>query len=338
MPYLKGETVSYAGIWLSQQAQDFYWQWQAENSWNGIFGANELCLHSHLQSSVIFDDHVSDGELDRFPVLLAGNTACISDTQAENLRTYVENGGVLFASCDFGRFDELGRERGKGVLDDFLGIKSRKVSEGKPTLRILNQQLASSAGEWVSFATGGHQYCETTDEAEVYARLIHQTGANWEGVLDPDEKFPRSPGLWTIKRGKGFVVYSAVRIMADYLGHPGAGKRELFKSVLTGLACPKVSMEGFPGVNMNVRQQEVGTWTIHLHNAPGSAYRPFSSIVDPGIVTPLRDLRLRFADRRVGCARSGLTGEDFSVSKDGEAVCIPRLSRNDVILVELVTE
>ncbi|MBU4200255.1 MAG: hypothetical protein KKG09_03670 [Verrucomicrobia bacterium] len=59
IPYKDGETVRYAAIWVSQQTQDFHDQLGRQFSWDAYHGANELCLHAHLQSSIVLNGTAS---------------------------------------------------------------------------------------------------------------------------------------------------------------------------------------------------------------------------------------------------------------------------------------
>jgi hypothetical protein len=105
--------------------------------WDAWYGANELCQHTHLPSTVLFDEHVTNGDIvGRYPLLIAGNTACVSAQQCKQLRAYVEAGGVLFCCRDFGTLDELGRPHAVAPFDDLLGIERRRPGLGTGTLEL----------------------------------------------------------------------------------------------------------------------------------------------------------------------------------------------------------
>ncbi len=59
---------------------------------------------------------------DRFKVIILPKTICLSDKEADILKRYVEKGGVLIADYLCGIFDEHGKFREKGALDDLFGI------------------------------------------------------------------------------------------------------------------------------------------------------------------------------------------------------------------------
>jgi hypothetical protein len=64
--------------------------------------------------------------LQRFRVLVLPKTPCLSDLEAEAIRRYVSGGGTLVADYLCGIFDENGKARKVGALDDVFKIKRRK--------------------------------------------------------------------------------------------------------------------------------------------------------------------------------------------------------------------
>lgn len=336
MPYKDGETVRYAAIWASQQTQDFYDQLGRQFSWNAYHGANELCLHAHLQASIVFDDHVRDGDISRYPVLLAGNAACIDKEQAGALRRYVENGGILVACHEFGKYDELGYPHETPPLDDFLGIESRVPASGMPTLELIDRDLMNACGKWVTFNGAQHCLASPSSNAELHAYHIDRQQGDWEGAEDPSSKpFPRAPGLWTLKKGKGMVIYSCANFFPAYIDAPTLHMLRFFKALVTRFAVPAITLEGPICVTMNTRVRKDGNWVVHLHNAPGAVYRyPGEQVFNSGELLPIFDLRLKAKKEGIKKAYSGLSLKDFTLTEDGHGINIPRLDRNEVVVIE----
>ena len=77
MPYIGGETVEYAAILCCQQTQDFCGKDDGAAFFDEWHGATKFAGHSHVQSSVVFDDHVERGELDKYPIIILGNARVI---------------------------------------------------------------------------------------------------------------------------------------------------------------------------------------------------------------------------------------------------------------------
>ncbi|MCZ7647177.1 MAG: beta-galactosidase trimerization domain-containing protein [Planctomycetota bacterium] len=89
-----------------------------------------------IQGRFIHQDHLLDGVLakDKYKVLLLPRVVCLSDEEAKAIRAFAEAGGTVLADQLCGVFDEHGKSRAKGALDDLFGVK-RDLSKG-----ILNGQ------------------------------------------------------------------------------------------------------------------------------------------------------------------------------------------------------
>lgn len=337
MPYIGGKTVEYAAIWCSQQTQDFYGKIDPMPIWDDWHGANELCLHSHVQSSVVFDDHVGDGDIvGRYPVLMGGNTACVSKRQAEQVTRYVEEGGVLFGCADYGTLDEMGYPRESPVLDNFLGIDSRRPGKGNATLEMRAAELRAACGKWVTIA-GPHVIAEPTSDVELLADVVDHEPGSWDNREQQGAPEPRYAGLWRVRRGKGMVIYMGADICSSQINAPTTFKVRLFKALMTGSVKPAILLEGPLQVTMNVRERDDGAWIVHLHNAPGSIWR-YRTYCNSGELVPVHDLKLVLTGRAVKEAKSGLDGSRCDVTDDGRSVVVPILRRNEVIVLDLVTE
>lgn len=333
MPFRGGRPVEYAMVWASQQAQDFAGLASEAPAWDAWHGANELCLHAHVQSSVVFDDHVADGDIvGRAPVLLAGPAACVSRRQADQLRRYVEEGGVLMAAAEFATLDEMGRPCEEPPLDAWLGIRRRQRGDGTLTLEIRDEGLRATCGPHVSIQAPP-MVVETAPEAHILARGVPHGMASWDNFEARQEPFPRHPGLWVIRRGRGALIYIAADLFTAHVRTPTTFHVRLFKSVLARLAPPEITLEAPLQVTMNVREMPDGTWAVHLHNAPGTVWR-YPTWFNSGELVPVRGLRLFLRRRRALGAASGLTGRPFELRDDGRTVLVPEVARNDVIVLQ----
>lgn len=332
MPFMEGEPVEYAAIWASQQTQDFYWQDNPQGAWDGWHGANELCHYSHVPGSIVFDEHVTEGLIvGRYPVLLAGNAACVSDKQADRLHRYVEEGGVLVACADAGVFDEMGWPHKKPILDDLLGVTARQAGTLRATLELTDESLAAAGGRWHT-CPGRHVLATPSGDARLLANVVETGGGgswdNYESNGVP--RLPRVPGAWVVTRGRGKVVYLGVDFPAAHQQAPKIMQVHFFRALLASLAVPAVSLDGPLQVVLNARRRRDGTMIVHLHNAPGSIWR-HGQPANGAAVEPVRDLHLRIHEGRIHYACSGLTGTVFPISPDGRSVHIRELSYNDVV-------
>jgi hypothetical protein len=84
-----------------------------------------------LQAKFIHQDHLLVGALEKekYKVLLLNRTLCLSDAEAKAIRAFAASGGTVIADHLCGSFDEHGKARPQGVLDDLFGVK-RDLSKG----------------------------------------------------------------------------------------------------------------------------------------------------------------------------------------------------------------
>ena len=335
MPFVDGEPVEYAAVWVSQQTQDFYCRMRPLDGFRAWHGANDLCNSVHLQTSVIFDDHVSEGLLARYPVVLAGNAACMSRRQAGQLMSYVEAGGTLVLCSDAGTHDEMGKPWSRPPLDRWLGIRSRKQGQAFATLDITDRALAAAGGRYISMQVR-HPVPEIESSIRPLARLRSWVFGQY-GEFTGYDPSGLPAGAWAVRRGSGHVLYIAPDIFLAHCAAPTPRLRGFFLSLLTRFRKPEITLEGPASVVMNTRRKADGSWFSILHNAPGNSHR-YPLQWGAGDRLPVRDLVIRFGPHTVKSAVSGLTGKRFRVAGRGRSVHIPEVDRVEVVCFTLKQE
>jgi hypothetical protein len=77
------------------------------------------------QAQVLHQDHLLGGALERdgYKVLVLNRTLCLSDAEAAAIRKFASAGGIVIADHLCGLFDEHGKAREKGALDDLFGVR-----------------------------------------------------------------------------------------------------------------------------------------------------------------------------------------------------------------------
>jgi hypothetical protein len=85
----------------------------------------ELLEDVGLRPAIITPAEVGTPEFQdaRYRFVILPKTLALADTEGEQLRRYVEQGGFLLADSQCGLFDEHGRERLQPLLDDLFGVK-----------------------------------------------------------------------------------------------------------------------------------------------------------------------------------------------------------------------
>ena len=73
-------------------------------------------------SHISYIDTIQKGIPAEYKVLILPATLCLSDAEARQIRAFCEKGGTVIADYLPGVWDQHGKGRGKGVLDDMFGI------------------------------------------------------------------------------------------------------------------------------------------------------------------------------------------------------------------------
>jgi hypothetical protein len=84
-----------------------------------------------LQAKFIHQDHLLGGALqkDGYKVLLLNRALCLSNAEVAAIRAFAAAGGAVIADHLCGIYDEHGKARPKGALDDLFGVQ-RDLSKG----------------------------------------------------------------------------------------------------------------------------------------------------------------------------------------------------------------
>jgi hypothetical protein len=78
-----------------------------------------------FQAKFIHQDHLLSGALERegFKVLVLNRALCLSNAEAAVIKAFAAKGGTVVADHLCGIFDEHGKARDKGALDDLFGVR-----------------------------------------------------------------------------------------------------------------------------------------------------------------------------------------------------------------------
>lgn len=113
---------SLAGLGVSTQHQH-----DAGDAFRGMYYG---LLRGRVPFDLIHAARMDDDALAAYKLLILPNIAALSDEEAANVRRFVERGGHVIATYQTGAYDEWGRPRARGVLDDLFGIAQRSPSMG----------------------------------------------------------------------------------------------------------------------------------------------------------------------------------------------------------------
>lgn len=146
----------------------------AEEHWSDAFKGVSASY------DVLAGEQIEDGMLDKpgnpYSILLLPAPICISDEESEKLTDFVRSGGTIVVDHTVGLMEQNCAWRGRGVLDDLLGIAERKHDRPTPG----KERIAVSDGGPLAGLTVPAPVEETglvlTGDAEVLARAGDEPG------------------------------------------------------------------------------------------------------------------------------------------------------------------
>jgi hypothetical protein len=97
----------------------------------------------------------------KFKVVILPKTVCLSDKEAQALKEFVHDGGILIADYLCGMMDQHGKGREKGILDDLFGIvrdESMGYMNGKGLTEIDGEKHRKSFLDRFSNYDGAYRY------------------------------------------------------------------------------------------------------------------------------------------------------------------------------------
>lgn len=335
-PFVGGEPVRSIGLVLSANTKDFGFDGNEDPVWRSVHGMYNLFTHAHWPVDAVLDNQVTAGHLEKFNVVALSNVRCLSDTQANALRAYVKQGGLLLATQGIGLRNEFGDVRPHGALDDLLGI--RKWNFDRQASGIIRPQGAwaellppSMTVDGVGLGLEANEY-----PAPVRVDFIMK-GVKVLARSDDD----RHPAVVTRRFGKGRVIYINRDIGNFYSHAPFPHYRKLVMSLLSAYAEPPYRVEAAPHVVVTMWKQAGNRWVAHILSQTGELRRirgdymerrtaiDFSATPPAGTVTLHMPWKAKTAERPV-------SGKPLSIkhSRDGSVIRVDNVGWHDVVALK----
>ncbi|RLB78291.1 MAG: hypothetical protein DRH15_10265 [Deltaproteobacteria bacterium] len=183
---------------------------------------------------------VREGRLNlnkKFKVIILPKIICLSRAEAEALRQFVMNGGILIADYLCGVLDEHGKGRRKGILDDLFGIKrdeSKGYMNGKGLTEIDAEKYQRPFLQRFTFYKGAYRYKGIVvfeQGTKAGKRTKAEEVKGWLGLRP-------GPSVVVRKRtGLGLSVYLNLSPLEYWaperrFGHYGAEWRKIIRGIL----------------------------------------------------------------------------------------------------------
>ena len=149
-PYLRNTApLARVGLVYSEQTERYY----GGERWQERSNGHELGMyHALIEARVPFEmvnDRLLDAEhLEPFKLLILPNIAALSDSQCEQLREYVKNGGSIVATFETSLCDQEGKRRQNFGLTDLFGVSYNDRIEGPMKNSYLRLKSDSGTGRF----------------------------------------------------------------------------------------------------------------------------------------------------------------------------------------------
>jgi hypothetical protein len=160
-------------------------------------------------------DHLLSGEIEKqgFKVLILNRSLALTDAEVAKIKEFASNGGVVIADHLAGTFDEHGKARAKGALDDLFGIKrdpSKGILDNSVTTEVDGERDWGNLSEknWI-----GKISPQFKDVAVFELGIKATTGKATETIKDTDVVVKNTFG-----KGKG--IYLNLSTIGYYLHRP----------------------------------------------------------------------------------------------------------------------
>jgi len=309
----------------------------AGNVTHELYGWYSALWSSQVPLDLIDDRCIVDGILDRYRLIILPNSACLSDSCAQKLLEFVRRGGNLIASFETGLYDERGRRRSRGALDEAFGVTRAGVGISPP------RQWDYLFDHTRPYRDSPLELCVPSPTCALSVRTDPQAQVLMTfsaPLADRYVDLAEDSGQAAVVRhhfGQGQCVYFACDFGAALRAWRIPEHLALVRDLVWQLARPRLRIDGAsPCLEVSLRATRDGrSVLLHLVNYDGGMTRPMQRVL------PLHDLTIGV--RELGGIRAAETLRNprrLSVAADEPwtTIQLPRLDEYEVVRFILETE
>ncbi|MCK4400754.1 beta-galactosidase trimerization domain-containing protein [bacterium] len=363
--YLSNDMIplSDTALYYSENSRDFYAKDTPQKYFNSYMGTYKALLEKQVLFDIIGDRHLNQKTLKKYKAIILPSAVCLSNTQIENITTYVENGGGLVATYKTSLCNEMGNKQGNFGLSKLFGVDYK--SEG-------------SRGDYKLFGkdnTSEHWYLKMESNCHISKYLeqicVLRTPTTIVKALDGTKVMGEfcqgkavdicggmmispfignvtiHPAVVANKVGKGRVVYIAAKLGSLYgtTGHPYA--QALLVNALNWATkgVKEVKVNAPRGIEVTAFKQMNGKKIIvHLVNLQSvplrvTNYRDNSSVQD---ILPIHSIEMKIQIEKCRRVKSvylvpGKTKIDYKFcNKNTIELIVPEVKIHIMVIIELI--
>ena len=361
-PYVEHESVKHVALHFSQQTRDFGYPDVPDDYWRGTKGYHQMLSRSHCLLDYIFDGELTYDNIAKYPVLLLPNSTCLTSTQGDDIRRYVEEGGMLIATHETSLLDELGEQRDNFLLADVLGIDYRGQDEVFQPEATKNDVMwekdwfgrvvdRSECAIYLPHDTGirdacGHLIAFAAKQSSIEARagtqvLCTKSTLGWTnnpplyGFNPTKDQDSRIPTITLNQVGRGKAIYIAADIGGAYERNPMPPTKRLFAH-LVGMAEAPLAVDGPGAVEVTAWKRSGDETAVHLLNNPtrsapwGTGRGLLSTHFYVDELIPVHDIHIALNGKTA--TRAWLPFSDTEL--DPQHVVVPKLDLQELVLLK----
>lgn len=294
--FVRLDQEPWAALLVSESTRQFYAYGDVVDRWLAhALGVYRVGMEEHLPITLITEQDLTAENLARYRVLVLPNVACLADSHCELIRSYVQAGGGLVATCETSLCDELGHTRDDFALADLFGAHYQvRVSSVVAEREIdANFRIAIDDQYWAQRSNAGaFRFSDYSDS--IFAtdpklqHLVPNLQATYKGPMIRTTNFesPMKPALLyfpegsrdafacaaTGEQGSGRVVYFSAGVDAALFNYAFPYQRVMLAQALRWAAGENYSIQVKAPMCVQSTFWKQGTRTIvHLWNGINSA-------------------------------------------------------------------
>ena len=184
--------------------------WTLGPAYHPVAGAHKAMIEGHVQicmpNSEVFVDTIRD-----YAALILPDQRILNEKECEAIRSFVKNGGALFATCETGTRDTDNNRLNDFSIADVLGIKYLESADTSNCfLQVKTKNKAFDIPAMDIQVNGNYVRIKTTT-----AKTLLELVPTFKGKRAPAE-FPEGPGVTINSYGKGKAIYCAPALFDAY--------------------------------------------------------------------------------------------------------------------------
>lgn len=299
-----------------------------------VKGYSEALSRAHIPFDILWDVHILPDRLGQYDALILPNVACISRSQREAIRRFVELGGTVVADFECGQYDESGEPVTDREWNGFLGLAHISKNLTPPATSYIRVVASESVvtGLQAGQVVASPQFVlmvKPGTGSEVPVVILEPMPLGYQ-ELAPNSKYP---AVVTSQQRGGRVVYFPSLQGEFYYSSKISQHSTLIANAAawTKRTRQQVVIDAPPTLHLEVRKPK-GSQNLHIHlvNNTGDMQRPMTEIV------PLHNIKITISDMPSNVKVHSLwLNKELPVTRQGSkgVVVLPEIDIYDVVVV-----